>query len=104
MGIGGSRRDEEYRVTFTTEMAERLERHAHAKDLFVSSLIREVVECWVIDEDKRVGVERPEPKEPEIEDLQCEIESINGLIASMRERKREITDKLRKRVMDQLDC
>ena len=107
MGIGGSRRDEEYRVTFTTDMATRLEGHAHKKDLFVSSLIREIVECWVIEEDRRTNGEvlaagaasKAGPRVDTIENaremLRDEIVKLNEGIEAMTDRKRGLTQRLR---------
>lgn len=97
MGVGGSRRDEEFRVTFTTEMSERLERHAHHKDLFASSLIREIVECWVIDADKIKRGHEIASKEEAIEALRDEIMALNASISAMEEKKRDLASRLRRK-------
>jgi hypothetical protein len=100
VGVGGSRRDEEFRVTFTTEMSERLERHAHHKDLFVSSLIREIVECWVIDADKISKGHAIASREEAIILLRDEIVGLNASISAMEERKRNLADKLRRNMSE----
>ena len=100
VGVGGSRRDEEFRVTFTTEMSERLEKHAHHKDLFVSSLIREIVECWVIDADKISRGDEILDRRAAIAALKEEIMGLNASISAMEEKKRELANKLRRNMSE----
>lgn len=73
-GVGSrNRRSLAVRVTFTPDMMVRLERHSTRLNLFTSSLIREIVECWVIDMDRLMASVDPSWGEMDL-DAQASLE------------------------------
>lgn len=79
----GPRRTVIFRVSFTPEMGERIERIAGDSDLYASTLIREVVEVYVIEQEGRRGGIEDDVVKANSDKLRGELIKLNGEIMSL---------------------
>ena len=73
----GPRRTFIFRVSFTPEMGNRIERIASESDLYASTLIREIVEVYVIEQEGRKRGITDDRIESNAEKLRAELIGLN---------------------------
>lgn len=91
-----NKRSHGYRVTFSSDMAERIERLAHEDGVYATALMREIVEVEILE---RCEVYEDEPLgdrcESALESLNQQLEACNDKLIKVWARRQRLMDRIR---------